>query len=84
MLQIVIIGMCLMLTVKAIDMLQRMALARDPQKGGGLFTIIGVVVAIVGAVILFALSESQVSQMPPVSSFQSRPDLLADPAPGGY
>ena len=84
MLQIVIIGMCLMLVVKAIDMLQRMALARDPQTGGGFFTVMGVVIAVVGAIILFALSESQVSQMPTASSFQSAPDLLSDPQPEGY
>jgi hypothetical protein len=76
--------MCLMLVVKAIDMLQQLALARDPQAGGGLFTVIGVVIAVLGAVILFALSESQVSQMPNTSSFQGAPDLLSDPQPGGY
>ncbi|PKP65698.1 MAG: hypothetical protein CVT85_05435 [Alphaproteobacteria bacterium HGW-Alphaproteobacteria-7] len=84
MLQIVILGMCIMLVVKAIDMLQRKALAQNPENGGGVITIIGVSVAFIGAVILFAMSEAQVSEMPDFSASQSAPDLLADPLPGGY
>ena len=67
MLQIVILGICIMLVVKAIDMMQRHALARDPQNGGKGLTIAGGVIAILGAILLFVLSEAQVSEMPNMS-----------------
>jgi hypothetical protein len=53
-----------MLVVKAIDMMQRQSLAKNPEGGANALTTIGTAIAIVGAIILFVLAEGQVSEMP--------------------
>tara|TARA_B100000949_G_scaffold13921_1_gene10677 strand:- start:373 stop:588 length:216 start_codon:yes stop_codon:yes gene_type:complete len=68
MLQIAIWGICIMLIVKAIDMMQRQSLAKDPESAVGLTTA-GTVIAILGAIGLFFLAQGQVSEMPSSPSF---------------
>ncbi len=69
MLQIVIWGICIMLVVKAFDMWQRQSLAKDPESGATEITVIGTVIALVGAGILFILADGQVSEMPSAPYF---------------
>ena len=64
MLQLVIWGICIMLIVKAIDMLQRQALAKTPEEGAIALTTSGTVFAILGAVVLFFLGNAQADLTP--------------------
>jgi len=69
MLQIAIWGMCIMLVVKALEMMQRQALAKEPEKGAVGFTTAATVIAIAGAILLFFLANGQVAEMPSTSPF---------------
>ena len=69
MLQLVIWGLCIMLIVKALDMLQRQSLAKHPETGASILTISGVAIAILGAALLFFVGNSQAELAPNSSPF---------------
>ncbi|MEO6387530.1 MAG: hypothetical protein ABIT16_09805 [Croceibacterium sp.] len=69
MLQIAIWGICIMLVVKALEMMQRQALAKHPEQGAVGFTTAATVIAIIGAVLLFLMASAQVSDMPTTTPF---------------
>ncbi len=70
MLQIAIWGICIMLVVKAVEMWQRLALTAKPDGNAGAgLTLVGIAIAIVGAVALFVLANGQVTEMPSYPSY---------------
>jgi hypothetical protein len=68
MLQIVIIGMAIMLIVKALEVQHRDAIAKKAGHGSLGPALITSVVAILGAIFLFFASAEQARQMPSPSS----------------
>lgn len=62
-----------MLVVKALELMQRRALAKAPENGAIGFTTAATAVAIVGALTLFVLAQHQVEATPDFSNFSSEP-----------